>query len=392
VVGGGKASGGLAEALEKILGDRITSGVVNVLHGTKDRYSVQRVELNEARHPIPDEAGERGARRMLRLVDGMRKEDLVICLISGGGSALMPVPAGEITLTEKQQITSSLVRGSPATINEINAVRKHISAFKGGQLAKTAYPATVISLIMSDVVGDPLDVIASGPTSPDTTTFGDAIDVLRRYNIWDKSPPSIRDHLTRGREGKIPETPKPSDPVFSKVKNVIVGSNLIACEAALSKARKMGLNSTLLSTSVQGEAREVGKVLAAIGVELTTTGHPLKTPAAVISGGETTVTLVAKPGLGGRNTELALSASWTLRGREGVVMVAVGTDGLDGPTDAAGAVVDGTTLARGEKAGLMAEAFLSRNAPYEYFKPLGELVMTGPTGTNVNDIYLLVAV
>jgi glycerate 2-kinase len=392
VVGGGKASGGLAEAVEKILGDRISGGVVNILRGTKDRYKVERIELNEASHPIPDEAGESGARRMLRLVGDAKKGDLVICLISGGGSALMPVPAGKITLPEKQQITMALVRGSPATINEINSVRKHISAFKGGQLAKAAYPATIVSLILSDVVGDPLDVIASGPTSPDTTTFSDATNVLRKYNLWDRAPQSVRDHLALGGEGMIPETPKPGEEIFSNVKNVVVGSNLIACKAAYSRAKEIGLNPLLLSTRVEGEAREVGKVLAAVAAELASTDHPVKRPAAVIAGGETTVTLVERPGLGGRNTELALSASRTLLGRAGIALAAVGTDGLDGPTDAAGALVDGTTIARGERTGLRAEAFLGRNAPYEYFKSLGDLVVTGPTGTNVNDVYLLVVV
>ncbi|MGB9853444.1 MAG: glycerate kinase type-2 family protein [Candidatus Bathyarchaeales archaeon] len=386
VIGGGKASGFMAEALEEIVGKRITSGIVNVPRGSKNKTSS--VKLHKASHPVPDESGVEGTRHMMEIAEKADKEDLIICLISGGGSSLMPLPRGEITIADKREITKELLKCG-ANINEINTVRKHISEFKGGWLAKKAFPATVLNLILSDVLDDPLDFIASGPTVPDSTTFSDAIKVLKKYGLWEKAPESIRKVLLDGERGLIPETPKADDEVFKKVFNMVIGNNRSSSMAACEALKSEGLNAVLLTTLLEGEARQVGTVLASVAREIIHSGNPVQKPASVVAGGESTVTVLGK-GLGGRNQELALSAALKLRGLDGVVVASISTDGVDGPTDAAGALADGKTLAKAEKMGLDAEEYLAENDSYNFFSKLGDLIFTGPTGTNVNDISVIV--
>jgi glycerate-2-kinase len=386
VIGGGKASGSMAETLEEIVGAHITFGIVNVPRGSKHKTSI--VKIHEASHPVPDESGVEGARRMMEIAEKADKEDLVICLISGGGSSLMPLPRGEITIADKRKITEDLLKCG-ATINEINTVRKHISEFKGGWLAKKAFPATVLNLILSDVLGDPLDFIASGPTVPDSTTFSDTIKVLKKYGLWEKAPESVRKVLLDGERGLIPETPKADDEVFKRVFNVVIGNNRYSSMAACEALKSRDLNTILLTAFLEGEARHVGTVLASVAREVNASGNPVTKPAGVVAGGETTVTVLGK-GLGGRNQELALAAALKLRGLDGVVVASISTDGVDGPTDAAGALADGKTLARAEKMQLGAEKYLAENDSYNFFSKLGDLIFTGPTGTNVNDVSVIV--
>lgn len=385
VVGAGKASAPMARALEEILGDRISGGVVNVKYGHLDRTA--RVELNEAAHPVPDEAGVRGTARILELVRSAGEDDLIFCCISGGGSALLTLPVEGVTLADKQALTQALLR-SGATITEINTIRKHLSQVKGGRLAQAAYPATLISLILSDVVGSPLDFIASGPTVPDTTTFQDAYDLLRRYGLLEQVPESIRRHIENGVRGLVPETPKPGDPIFERTQVVLVGSNELAAEAAQQEAERLGFQTLILTNYLEGEAREVGRVAAGIARELQARGRPLPAPACIIASGETTVT-VRGTGKGGRNQELALAAALALRGVPDVMVLASATDGSDFLDDVAGGLVDGTTIERGAALGLDARAALANNDAYNYLEPAGALVRTGPTNTNVNDLLLI---
>jgi glycerate 2-kinase len=371
VIGAGKAGAGMAMAMERVLGGRITAGFVNAPNTAQVRH----VEINAAGHPIPDRRGVAGARRIAQIASQAGADDLVVCLISGGASALLPLPALPITLAEKQKITRLLLHCG-ANIHEINCVRKHISGLKGGQLARLAYPATLLTLILSDVVGDDLDVIGSGPTVPDRSTLADARAILEKYRIANKlSPDAV-------------ETPKPGDKIFAKTRNVIVGSNALAVDAAALEARRLGFNTLVLSTRLEGEAREAARVYAAIAKEIRAAGRPLKAPACVISGGETTVT-IRGAGLGGRNQEFALAAALGIQGLRKVVILSAGTDGADGPTDAAGAIADGSTIARAEALGLNAAAFLHNNDSYHFFKATGDLIKTGPTGTNVADIQLI---
>jgi glycerate-2-kinase len=386
VVGGGKASGSMAEALEHVLGIHITEGVVNVPRG--DRHKTEIIELHEASHPFPDKSGVEGTRRMLTIADQATEDDLVICLISGGGSSLMPLPRGGISLQDKRKVTDALLK-SGATINEINTVRKHISEFKGGMLAKNAYPATILNLVLSDVLGDPLDFIASGPTVPDSTTFRDAIDVLEKYGLWDEAPASVRKVLREGKDGAIAETPKADDEAFKKVYNFIIGNCRSASMGAYESLKSNGLNSLLLTSLLEGEARHVGVILSSIAREIVISGNPIQKPSGIVAGGETTVSVVGR-GKGGRNQEIALSAAEKLKTLDGVVVASLSTDGVDGPTDAAGAIADGGTLTRGMNAGLSATKFLADNDSYEYFSKLGDLLFTGPTGTNVNDVSVIV--
>lgn len=386
VVGGGKASGQMAEALEQLLGTRITKGVVNVIRGDKSKTA--RIKLHEAGHPVPDEAGVKGTQVMLEMAEQAEKDDLIICLISGGGSSLMPVPRGDIEISDKRAITNALLKCG-ATINEINTVRKHISDFKGGWLAKRAYPATVLNLILSDVVGDPLDFIASGPTVPDSTTFSDAVRVLEKYRLWDASPESVRRVLSEGKRGAIPETPKADDKTFKKVQNIVVGNNRFASQAAKNYLSTAGLNTLLLTATLEGEAKQVGTVFATIAREVSASGNPVPGPAGIVAGGETTVTVTGK-GLGGRNQETPLAAALKLGDLDGVVVASLSTDGIDGPTDAAGAIVDGKTLSRADGVGLVPERFLVDNDSYHFFSKLGDLIFTGATGTNVNDVSIII--
>ncbi len=390
VVGGGKASGTMAEALEAILGDKITSGEVNILRGTKSSFKTKYINLNEADHPVPSIDGINGVKKMLDLVSQAKEDDLIIALISGGGSALMPAPAEEISLEEKQQITKSLLK-SGSTIHEINTVRKHISNFKGGQLAKHAckHGASLISLILSDVVRDPLDSIASGPTAPDETHYQDAIEILQRYKLWDETPETIKRRLNDGLAHKTPETTKEMPP---SCHNVIIGSNFSACTAAKLRAEELGLNSIILTSSLEGEARQIGIAFAAIAKEIHTHGHPLPKPCAIIAGGETTVT-VTGTGKGGRNQEVSLGAAMKLgENVEGVAFGSIGTDGIDGPTDAAGPLIDPSTVLRAKEMGLNPQQRLENNDAYHFFQELNDLVLTGPTGTNVMDLIIIVCI
>jgi len=386
VVGGGKASGKMAEAIEELLGNRIIDGAVNVPHGIKPRTRF--IKLHEADHPTPSEVGAEGTRRIMEIARKARQDDLIICLISGGGSSLMPLPLEGVSIKDKIELTKLLLK-SGAGIREINAVRKHLSAFKGGWLAKTAYPATVLNLVLSDVVGDSLEFIASGPTVPDSSTFSDARKVLEKYYLWNKAPASVRDVLLDGEKGSIKETPKEGDIAFKKVYSVILGNNRTAALAACKYLKKEDLNTILLTSSLEGEARHVGTMLGSIANEIAVTGNPIARPAAVVIGGETTVAVKGE-GMGGRNQELALSAALKLIGTDGIVVASLSTDGIDGPTTAAGAIVDRNTLARSKRLGMDASVCLTENNSYNFFSRIEDLIVTGWTGTNVNDISLVI--
>lgn len=393
VVGAGKAGAPMACAMADILDERLDGGLVIVKDGYLQPCEGLKPErglrLVEAGHPLPDGRGVRATQEIISLLSDCNAEDLVICLISGGGSALLTAPAPGISLHDLQTLTQLLL-ASGANINEINALRKHLDQVKGGQLARMAYPAHLATLIVSDVVGNPLDVIASGPTVSDGTTFSDAYAVLERYNLVGQVPQAILAYLQSGCAGEILETPKEGDSIFTAVQNVIVGSNMQAVAAALRQAQQEGFNTQLLTTYMQGEARQVGRLLAAIVRQVATTGQPISRPACVVVGGETTVTLQGD-GLGGRNQELALGAVEDLGGLMDVALVTLATDGGDGPTDAAGAVVTGETLQRARQLGLRPSEYLQRNDAYHFFEALGDLIITGPTGTNVNDLAFLFA-
>jgi len=390
VVGGGKAATAMTAALCALLGDRIAGGLVVTKYGhVAPQLDAGPVEILEAGHPLPDEAAVAGARRMAGLLATATNRDLVLAVISGGGSALLTLPAPGLTLADLQGTTDLLLRCG-ATIVELNTVRKHLSQIKGGGLAQLAANTPMVSLILSDVVGDPLDVIASGPTAPDPTTFTDAWAVLERYNLLERLPPAARERLQAGLEGRLPETPKPDAPLFDGVYNVFIGSNRLAAEAAVEQARVQGLNALLLSTFVEGEARQVARVAAALARELVAYDRPVPRPACLVWGGETTVTVQGQ-GKGGRNQELALAAAMAIEGLPDVLIVALGTDGTDGPTDAAGAVATGETLARARSLGLDPASHLENNDAYPFFAALGDLIRTGPTGTNVNDLLFIFA-
>jgi len=384
VIGGGKADAPMAAALEEILGDRISGGLICVKYG--HAVPLRRVEVVEAGHPLPDDAGLQAAERILEIARRAEQGDLVICLISGGGSALLPAPTPGLGLDQKIRLTELLLR-SGATIQEINAVRKHLSRIKGGRLAEAAAPAQVAVLILSDVPGNPLDAIASGPAVPDPTTFEQALAILRRYGLEAQIPQNALDLLRRGVRGEISETPKPGDPVFRTVHTVVVGSNEHAARAAAADARARGYRTLLLTTSLEGEAREAARVFASVARSAQDQGVPLRPPACLLAGGETTVT-VRGEGRGGRCQEFVLAAAQAIRDRPHILIGAFGTDGTDGPTDAAGAMVDGTTMDRARERGLDPVAALANNDAYPFFSALGDLIVTGPTRTNVNDLYV----
>lgn len=384
IVGAGKATAPMARALEDLLEDRIQAGVIVVKGG--HGLPLKHVKVCEGGHPVPDEGGVRGTEEILSLVKDAGERDLVICLISGGGSALLIAPPENISLEDKQAATKLLL-ACGATIHELNTIRKHLSRSKGGRLAQTAHPATVISLILSDVVGDDLDVIGSGPTVPDSSSFKETENILKNYGVWKDLALSIRDHIQKGLAGKIPETPKSGDAVFERCSQILVGTNLQAMKAAGQAAERLGYRPLILSAKVEGEAREVARVHAAIAREIVDSGNPVSPPACVLFGGETTVTLQGD-GKGGRNQEYALAAAQALEGSDRIVMLSGGTDGTDGPTDAAGAIADGHTIARAHKKGLNALDYLKRNDSYHFFQQLDDLIITGPTRTNVMDVYL----
>jgi hydroxypyruvate reductase len=385
VVGGGKAVAPMGRAIEEILGARLTRGIINVKYGYIEKLN--KMKIIEAGHPIPDDAGVRGVEGIITLIKGSGESDLVLSLISGGGSALLPAPVNGIKLSEKQELTHLLLNCG-ADIWEINAIRKHISQIKGGRLAELAYPSTTINLALSDVVSDKMDTISSGPTVPDSSTFKDAWHILEKYDLLNEVSTTIREYLREGVEGKIKEIPKPGDKVFKKTYNFIIGNNMTALKAALAEARALGYNTLMLSSSIEGEAREVAKVYVAIAQEILSTSNPIPSPACVISGGETTVTIKGD-GKGGRNQEFALAAAIDIDGLDNVVIASIGSDGTDGPTDAAGGIVNGDTIKNAMSMGLNPSQYLNNNDSYNFLKQVEALIFTGPTNTNVMDIQLI---
>jgi glycerate 2-kinase len=386
VVGAGKASGAMAAAVEEAWGSRITDGVIAV----KDGYlaPTRRIRLLEAGHPVPDERGAAAANEMRALAESATAEDLVLVLVSGGGSALTPAPVPPITLADKQAMTRLLLAAG-ANIDQLNTVRKHCSLLKGGQLARAAAPARVEALLLSDVIGDPLDVIASGPTTPDVSTFAEALAILDRFGLREKAPRGIVERLERGARGEIPETPKAGDPIFERARNTVIGNNALVVDAAAARARELRLDAHVLTRALEGEAREVAETFVEMAREIKAGQGPVAAPACLIAGGETTVTVRGK-GKGGRCQEFTLAAALAVKGMEDVVVLAAGTDGTDGPTDAAGAIADGQSVARARAQSLDPAARLAENDSYPLFATLGDLVVTGPTNTNLLDLYVIV--
>lgn len=385
VIGAGKASGVMAEALERTLRDRITEGLVVVKHGHS--APVSRIRILEAAHPVPDRAGMKGTREIISLLRKAGEKDLVIVLLSGGGSALMPLPVEGVTLAQKQHTTQLLLR-SGATIHEMNVVRKHLSQVKGGRLMAHTGPASVLTLILSDVLGNSLDTIASGPTFPDPSTYGEAILILKKYHLWRDLPRPVRKHLIKGHQGLIEETLKPGNPAFSKVRHVIIGDHRVALKAAVQAARASGHRARILTSDLKGEAREAARAFASLARQLykRSRGAPHKT--CLLASGETTVTVRGK-GRGGRCQEFVLAAAMEISGLPRTVVAAFGTDGTDGPTDAAGAYADENTVHKAIQQGLDPVKTLHHHNSFPFFKALGQLIITGPTRTNLNDIYMM---
>ena len=375
----------MAKALEEILGDRLTEGWITVKydHG----MPLKKVRVMEAGHPIPDEVGAASDPIHSGSPAGVHGRRLGSGCVLGRGERSFSCPPAPLELSEKQE-TTRLLLDCGATIFELNAIRKHLSVCKGGQLAKIAYPATLVSLFLSDVVGDTLDAIASGPTVPDSSTFADCLQIVERYALSEKLPPPVLKLLSDGARGLIEETPKAGDPVFQRVQNLIVGNNRSALLAAAQKAEQLGYNTLILSSFIQGEAREIAHAFAAIGKEIVASGHPVSPPACILAGGETTVTMCGG-GKGGRNQELALAAALAIEGWPQIAILSAGTDGSDGPTDAAGAFADGGTCQRALQKGINPQAYLLNNDSYNFFKELEDLLITGPTRTNVMDVICL---
>lgn len=385
VIGAGKGTAPMASAIESILDDKLTDGIIVVKHDHTEVLT--KIRMVEAAHPVPDIAGKNGAKDILRMAENANKDDLVICLISGGGSALLPLPAGDISLEDKQKTTEILL-SCGARIHEVNTIRKHLSLIKGGFLAEAVYPATLVTLIISDVIGDDLDVIASGPTFSDNSSFIDCCDIIKKYEIASLLPLSVQKYLSQGLFGKVPETPKSSNICFSKSYHSIIASNTDAISNIEKEAQNRGYNTLILSTMMQGESKEVAKALIAIGQECLSSGRPVRTPACIIVGGETTVSIKGR-GKGGRNQEMALSAAIEMQDSNDMMFLSCGTDGTDGPTDAAGAVADPTTVSRAKDLECNPQLFLENNDSYHFFQEIDDLVKTGPTNTNVMDVQIL---
>lgn len=394
VIGAGKAGAPMVQAIEEILHDYSLEGLVVV----KEEHGgpTQQIQLTEASHPIPNQIGVEAGQQILSVCQQATDDDLVIALLSGGGSALLIAPASGITLADLQAMTDTLL-SCGATIGEINCLRKHCSAVKGGQLARAAYPATLVTLVLSDVVGNPLDVIASGPTVPDSTTWADAWALVEFYTLEERLPQAVIQRLQAGLRGEIPDTPDSRDPAFTATQTVVVADNRVAADAACAKAEGQGFNTMLLSTFVEGEASEVAKVAVALGKEIQQSGVPIPVPACLIMGGETTVNLESHTdavlGMGGRNQELALAAALALANtadpHSQITVVSLATDGTDGPTDSAGGIADSGTLLRGQQAGLDLETHLHTHNAYPFLKATNDLLITGPTQTNVNDLIFI---
>ncbi len=394
VTGFGKAAYQMALAVEEMFdNDQISGGIVVTKYGhtkkeksevrSQESEELKKIKVLEAAHPVPDENGFKAAQEIIELVEEADEHTLVLCLISGGGSALFVSPCDGVTLAEKQAITDLLLKCG-ADITELNSVRKHLSGVKGGRLAEIASPAEIISLMISDVVGDKLDVIASGPTAPDLSTYQDALDVINKFNLADKAPENVINTFKEGIKGTIPDTPKQNNPVFGNVQNIVIGSNQIAINAAKKEAEALGFDAEIISTELTGDAGEVGKWLAEKALK-----ERSNSSKCLISGGETTV-IVKGSGKGGRNTELALSFAMEIEGVDGITFLSAGTDGTDGPTDAAGAIVDGQTITKAKSLGLNPQEYLDNNDSYSFFKETDSLIITGPTGTNVMDVQIIV--
>ena len=384
LLGAGKATYPIARALEDILGDRISSGVIACKYGQEGTLS--RAELIHAGHPIPDESGFEASQKALRLAAKSRKDDIVLGCITGGSSALFPFPAAGITLEEKKAVNRLLLTCG-ANIVEINAVRKHLSQIKGGRLAQAIHPqAVLINLTVSDVIGDPLDYITD-PTVPDTSTFDDAKATMTKYDLWNKVPSSVSRFLNRADPAL--ETPKEKDFAGCKRHDFILVKADTACAAASERAEALGLNSMILSTMLEGESGELGRTFAAISKEIVLSNRPIAPPCVIIGGGETTVKIGDEFGLGGPNQEFALSAACEIAGLDRVLVAGIDSDGTDGPTDFAGAIVDGGTLMRAQAAGINIHASLKRHNVTPALQDLGDIVETGATGTNVNDLKML---
>lgn len=386
VIGFGKAAAAMAQGVEAVLGDRLTAGCVVTKYG--HALPTARIAVREAAHPTPDAAGVEATAAILELIGDLRADDLVLCLVSGGGSALFEQPVEGMTLGEMQETTRLLLRAG-APITALNSVRKHLSAVKGGQLARRVAPATLVALILSDVVGDALDVTASGPTVPDPTTFADALGALDEYGMRSAVPLAVTAHLDAGERGEFPDTPKVGDPCFATTHTRVIANAQIALDAAARAAEAMGLPALIVSSSLEGEARHVAQVWASIARQVRLYAQPLAPPCCILAGGETTVT-VRGDGVGGRNSEFALAAALALGGMEGIVVASLATDGGDGPTDAAGAIITSAIIHKAHCAGLDPAASLARNDAYTLFKQVGGLYRPGPTGTNVNDLIIAV--
>jgi len=389
LIGFGKAALSMTKAMMDILGDWVKGGIViSKLTGCPDEILLpETIRVLKGSHPVPDENSVYSTQALVEFVKETQPNDLVICLISGGGSALLTLPVEGVGLEDIRSLTNTLL-ACGAEIGEINTLRKHLDQVKGGGLAHMIFPAQLITLILSDVIGSPLDVIASGPTVADPTTYEDAIKILRKYRIEGQVPVRIMKVLQAGRQGRIDETVKPGEECLQYIQNMVVSSNVQAAKYTLEVARREGLNANLLTTFLHGEANQAGMFLGGIIRQIATSGQPMNPPACLVVGGETTVTLRGN-GLGGRNMELALGAVYDIAGLEKSMLITLATDGEDGPTDAAGAVVTGQTLDRGRRAGLNPSLFLQNNDSYHYFERLNDLLKTGPTGTNVNDLAFL---
>jgi glycerate 2-kinase len=385
VLGAGKSAAPMAAACEAIFKDQLFEGLIITKYGHAGRLS--KIKIIEAGHPLPDQAGCRGTRQIVKRLQSCGSGDLILFLTSGGCSALFTSPPESITLGEKRKAIRLLLN-SGAPIQELNMVRKHLSLVKGGRSAQFAFPATVINLVLSDVIGDPLDIIGSGPFFPDSSSFQDALEVLKKYHLVKKVPSSLLAYFKKGALGIIKDTPKPGSACFKKVTHRIVANNRIALIAAEKAARTLGFKTLVISSQIQGEARELAKFYGAIAREIIKTGHPAQKPICLLAGGEPTVTVLGK-GLGGRNAELALAMAIEIKDLPGILFLSAGTDGTDGPTDASGAVVNGITYNKALKKEIIPEFYLTRNDSYTFFEKAGGLIKTGPTGTNVMDIHLL---
>ncbi len=385
VVGFGKASARMAKATEEVLGSRIHSGIVITKYGFSSK--LRRIRLLQAGHPVPDRNGLRATKKIIQLLKGAGEKDLVICLISGGGSSLLVLPVPKVSLEDKKKVTELLLRCG-ATIEEMNAVRKHLSQVKGGRLAKIAYPARVFSLILSDVPNDRLDTIASGPTAPDRTNFYQCLQVIRKYKLSRRVPSSVDHYLKISLGNEQKETPKRDSRFFGKVHNLVVGSNIMALKGCEEKAKRLGFKTCLVTKPILGDNAAAAKKLLKLAERIRKEGKPISTPACVISGGETTLEVKGE-GHGGRNQEFVLQCAKDLGKLKGIVVLSASTDGNDGPTDAAGAFCDDSVLRKAKSRHLNMDQFLKNNDSYYFFKKTGGLIKIGPTGTNVADIHLM---